>query len=149
MKNYKEILESAVRNEVEAYEFYKGAAEKVAEENLKSTFEDLAKEELKHKALLEGYLKEPPEALKFDETKDYKVAETMDERSLSTDMEFKDAIALAMKREEEAMDMYQQFADSSEDPAQKETFEELAKMEQGHKTRLEEIYTNVAFIEAW
>ena len=64
-------------------------------------------------------------------------------------MAFKDAIALAMKKEQEAMEMYQQFADASEGAKQKETFLELAKMEKGHKVRLEGIYTDIAFIEVW
>lgn len=50
---------------------------------------------------------------------------------------------------QEAMEMYQQFADASEGAKQKETFLELAKMEKGHKVRLEGIYTDIAFTEVW
>lgn len=149
LKQYEDILSTAVNNEVEAYEFYKAAAEKISDSSLKSVFSDLAKEELKHKVLLEGYLKNEGKKLKFDETKDYKVSETVEEKPLSTDMKFVDAIALAMKKEEEAMNMYNQFAESSEDEAQREAFLELAKMELGHKARLEEIYTNAAYVEVW
>ena len=149
MKNYKEILKMAVENEVEAHDFYKDAASKTDNTVLKNTFEELAGEEKKHKQLLESYLEKNVDSMKFDETKDFHVAEGVEKQKLTTEMNFKDAIALAMKKEQGAMEMYQQFADASEDDAQKQTFQELVKMEQGHKTRLEEIYTNAAFAEVW
>jgi rubrerythrin len=150
MKNYKEILKMAVGNEVEAYEFYRDAAAKMKDPAMKKTFMELADEESGHKVLLEGYLSNEMKDMRFSDEKDYKVAETVEApQALSTDMAFKDAIALAMKKEQEAMEMYQQFADASEGAKQKETFLELAKMEKGHKVRLEDIYTNIAFIEVW
>ena len=150
MKNYKEILKMAVGNEVEAYEFYRDAAAKMKDPAMKKTFMELADEESGHKVLLEGYLSNEMKDMKFSDEKDYKVAETVEApQTLSTDMAFKDAIALAMKKEQEAMEMYQQFADASEGAKQKETFLELAKMDKGHKVRLEGIYTDIAFIEVW
>ena len=150
MKNYKEILKMAVGNEVEAFEFYRDAAAKMKDPAMKKTFQELADEESGHKVLLEGFLSNEMKDMKFINEKDYKVAETVEApQTLSTDMAFKDAIALAMKKEQEAMEMYQQFADASEEAKQKETFLELAKMEKGHKVRLEGIYTDMAFIEVW
>lgn len=150
MKNYKEILKMAVGNEVEAFEFYRDAAAKMKDPAMKKTFQELADEESGHKVLLEGFLSNEMKDMKFSDEKDYKVAETVEApQTLSTDMAFKDAIALAMKKEQEAMEMYQQFADASEEAKQKETFLELAKMEKGHKVRLEGIYTDIAFIEVW
>ena len=150
MKNYKEILKMAVGNEVEAYEFYRDAAAKMKDPAMKKTFMELADEESGHKVLLEGFLSNEMKDMKFSDEKDYKVAETVEApQILSTDMAFKDAIALAMKKEQEAMEMYQQFADASDEAKQKETFLELAKMEKGHKVRLEGIYTDIAFIEVW
>ena len=48
-----------------------------------------------------------------------------------------DAIGLAMKAEEEAMQMYQALANSSTSPDQKEMFLALANMEKSHKVKLE------------
>ena len=47
------------------------------------------------------------------------------------------------------MQMYEKLADASADSEQKKIFTELAKMERGHKARLEDLYTNSAFVEAW
>jgi rubrerythrin len=60
-----------------------------------------------------------------------------------------DTIALAMKNEEEAMNMYTDLANCSSDQEQKKVFQALAKMEQGHKARLEDMFTNMAFPEVW
>lgn len=145
---YIEILRMAVGNEAEAYEFYRNASEIASDNGLKGVFANLAKEELKHKMLLEGYTS-GAEQLSFDEAQDYQVSETVESPKLTTEMRFVDAIALAMKKEEEAMAMYKAFADASLDAAQREMFLELSKMEAGHKVGLEEIYINAACVEAW
>ena len=49
----------------------------------------------------------------------------------------------------EAMQMYTQLANANTDSAQKNIFLELASMERGHKSKLEDIYTNMAFPEVW
>lgn len=148
-EEYKKILESAIGNEVEAYEFYKGVSEKATDNNIKWVFGKFAEEEQKHQKLLEGFLAGDLSTIHFDESADYKVAETVDKPKLSLAMKPADAIALAMKNEEEAMNMYAAFATASTDPGQKKMFQELSVMEKGHKTRLEEYYVNAAFAEAW
>ena len=60
-----------------------------------------------------------------------------------------DAIALAVKNEEEAMDMYKKMAECSADAEQKKMFQQLSNMEQGHKVKLEDTFTNMAFPEVW
>lgn len=146
---YHKILRMAVNNEIEAHDFYEGAAAKTANKALKSIFVELAGEEMKHKLLLESFLADGGKKLQFAETTDYKISETVELPRLSVGMKFVDAIALAMKKEEEAMKMYRGFADASSNPEQKETFMQLARMEQGHKARLETLYTDTAFVEAW
>jgi rubrerythrin len=54
-----------------------------------------------------------------------------------------------MKKEEEAMKAYNEMARVSSNPDQSQEFLELAAMEQGHKTKLENLYTNMAFPEVW
>jgi rubrerythrin len=47
------------------------------------------------------------------------------------------------------MQMYTQLATLSTDTEQKFLFTQLANMESGHKARLEDLYTNMAFPEVW
>ncbi|NLV16885.1 MAG: ferritin family protein [Syntrophomonadaceae bacterium] len=146
---YKNILSMAIAREIEAAEFYLGIYEKTNDVNLKGIFKELAEEELQHQSMLEGYQKNESQVMRFKVKNDYKVAETVEAPRLSLDMKPVEAIALAMKREEEAMNLYQELADASDSAEQKEVFENLSRMEQSHKVRLEELYTNMAFPEAW
>jgi len=148
-QEYKEILKIAIGNEEEAYEFYKGVSQKAASADIRKMFSDLAEEEKGHKKLLEGFLSGDISSMKFDEVADYKVAATVDKPKLSLDMKPADALALAMKNEEEAMNMYAAFAAASVDAEQKQMFEKLAAMEKGHKVKLEESYVNAAYPEVW
>lgn len=145
----KSIIKFAIDNEVEAYEFYKNAALKVRDEHLKKTFEELAEEELKHEEFLKDFLISGAEEMKVSQVIDYKLAETIDKPRLTIEMEFSDAIGLAIKKEEEAMNMYKNLSEVCEDEEQKRLFLGLMNMEKLHKTRLEDIYINVAYNEVW
>jgi rubrerythrin len=147
--NYINILSMAIENEVEAYEFYLGVSQKVEDANLKSIFKELAEQELGHKDLLSSYLNNNARPLSFIQIPDYKVSETVAKPKLSMQMKPADAIALAMKNEEEAMNMYKDLADSSSDKEQKNLFMNLSNMEKSHKAQLEDLYTNMAFPEVW
>ena len=60
-----------------------------------------------------------------------------------------DGLVVAIKKELEAMQMYSQLAGLSTETEQKFLFTQLANMESGHKARLEDLYTNMAFPEVW
>lgn len=60
-----------------------------------------------------------------------------------------DALALAMKKEEDAMNYYAGLARECDDPGLRETLLELSKMEQGHKTRLEKAFLDIGYPEVW
>ena len=148
-EEFKKILLDAIDKEIEAYTFYTSASERVKDAALKTVFKELAEQETMHRKTLQAYLMGAKTELKFNEAKDYKISDTIENPPLTTDMKPLDGLKLAIKKEEEAMQMYTKFADASIDENQKKTFEELAKMERGHKARLEDIYTNSAFSESW
>ncbi len=148
-EEFKKILLDAIDKEVEAYTFYTSASERVKDAALKTVFKELAEQESMHRKTLQAYLMGAKTELKFNETQDYKLSDTIENPPLTTDMKPLDGLKLAIKKEEEAMQMYKKFAEASIDAEQKKTFEELAKMELGHKARLEDIYTNSAFSESW
>ena len=148
-KELKDIIEFAVEREIEAYEFYRDAQNKVKPENLRDLFKELAEEELEHRDFLRDFLKTDVEEIKLDEFSDFKISETLDKPVLSVEMDFSDAIALAIKNEEEAMLMYEGLAKACLDEKEKDLFLGLMNMEQMHKARLEEVYVNTAFGEVW
>jgi len=148
VEKYKKIISKAVENEIEAYDFYNAAGDKVKDSNLKSIFKDLANEEMKHRDFLQGLLTQA-KPMKFDVGQDYKISESVDKPKLSISMSPADAIGLAMKNEEEAMQMYSKLAKASTDKEQKELFESLSRMEEGHKVKLEGLYIDMAYPEVW
>ena len=148
-EEFRSIISGAIANEVESYTFYRGIQKCTTDETMKKIFGELAEDEQTHREILEEFLTQPIKSFHFDEAKDYKVSDTLDIQDLTIDMKPKDGIALAIKKEEDARDMYRALAELSTDPEQKKIFENLANMESGHKARLEDCYTNMAFPEVW
>jgi rubrerythrin len=145
----KKIISLAIDREVEAYTFYHTVADKVKDPALKKIFTELAGEEKQHREFLQGMLSKDVAKMNFDAKKNYKVVDAMATPPLSVDMKPLDGIIVSIKKELEAMQMYTQLANLSNDTEQKLLFSQLANMESGHKARLEDIYTNMAFPEVW
>jgi len=149
LQEYKKIVEMAIGEEVAASIFYQEASDKVADPYLKKMFAELAEDERGHKRILEKILTSETIQQYFRESVDFKVSETVDKPELSTRMNPADAIALAMKNEEEAMQMYQEMAEACDDPEKKRVFEDLATMERGHKRKMEAAFVDIGYPEVW
>jgi len=145
----KKIISTAIDREVESYTFYRSISDKVKDAALKKLFNELAGEEKQHREFLQGMLSKDVTKMHFDAKKDYKVVNAMPSPPLSADLKPIDGMILAIKKELEAMQMYTQLANLSADTEQKFLFSQLANMESGHKARLEDLYTNMAFPEVW
>ena len=145
----KKIISLAIDREVEAYTFYKSVADRVKNKVLKDLFAELAGEEKKHREFLQGFLAKDVSKIKFTAGHDYKVGDSLPTPPLTADLKPLDGLVIAIRKELEAMQMYTQFANAAADTETQMLFTQLANMEQGHKARLEDIYTNMAFPEAW
>lgn len=143
------IMEMAIAAEMEAHEFYKNVAATVSDASLKMIFKEFAEEEQGHRNILEGIKENEKQNFSFSIGPDYKVSEVVQLPQLTMTMKPSDAIALAMKKEEEAMKIYKSFAAASNDPEKQQIFTSLAVMEEGHKTKMEALYTQTAFPEVW
>ncbi|MDD5420025.1 MAG: ferritin family protein [Methanomicrobiaceae archaeon] len=148
-EEYRKIISMAIDREVESYTYYRSVSDRVQDASLKKLFDELAGEETKHRETLQGLLTRGASAMRFEATRDYKVAETLEPPELTADLKPIDGLIIAIRKELEAMQMYTQLANVQADPEQKQVFSELANMERGHKARLEDIYTNMAFPESW
>ncbi|MFH1653076.1 MAG: ferritin family protein [Pseudomonadota bacterium] len=144
------IFSTAIDREIEAYEFYKDVATRIDNKEVKTVFEQLAKEEMGHKDMLESLKNDPTKMMKITPpAADYKVAEATELPPLSTDMKPADAIALAMKKEEAAVEFYRGMAAGAEESSIKDMFENLANMELGHKHRLENVFVEIGYPEVF
>jgi rubrerythrin len=116
---------------------------------MRGIFVGFAGEEKKHQQMLKGILNTKETNLKFEPASDYKISETVEAARLTSEMTMAEAFSIAMKKEEEAMKMYQRLASDSSSGEYRKLFEDLAVMEQGHKVKMEKYYTDVAYNEVW
>ena len=148
-EDFRKIITNAIDSEVESYTFYRSVADRVKDANLKTLFLDLAEDEKGHREYLQGLLLRDVNQMHFVAARDYKITDSIEEPELSVDMKPLDGLVLAIKKELQAAQMYTQLAAASADAEQQTVFVQLANMEKGHKARLEDIYTNMAYPEAW
>lgn len=148
-RTIEDIIRCAIDSEIDAYNFYFAAAQRMTDPAAKALFAELAAEEKDHQVILANLDLSEIGPIPTYDLPDLNISENVDKPSLSIDMSFSDAIALAMKNEEEAMLLYAALAKLADNPEQKKLFQELSDMEKGHKARLEEIYNNAAYAEKW
>ena len=143
----KEVLERAVRKEVESQLLYTSLSEKMSDEAARDAFQELARQEQRHQDLLERYsrgeLKEG--ALNGGQVVDYKIAEHLEQPDISPDMTLQDAFLLASNREKVSHEFYLGLAQLHPVGEVRRLLEELAVEELKHKQRVEFLYTQVAF----
>ena len=144
------IISDAIEREIEAYEFYLAVSQRVLNPDVKKVFGELAQEELGHKELLTRFKNDPVLLTKIEvPAQDFKIAEATDLPKFDINMKPADAIALAMKKEEEAVRFYRGMAAISQDAEVKSQFESLAGMELGHKNRLENVFVGIGYPEVF
>ncbi len=131
-----EILEIAISREVEAYYFFLALASRVKSDAMRRIFEDLAKEELEHKAKLEL------EVMKLGRTVDVKLRPgrpvneyIISDTDLPLDMDYKDMLLLGMEKEEASFRMYISLLPNVHDDESRELLLALAEEEVKHKLR--------------
>ena len=143
------VMQEAIAEEVAAAEFYAQAARRMKDAGARSIFEQLSTDELHHRNILETFRFNPLARIEFGHAPDYRVAEKEKQPPLSFEMSPKEAFQLAMKKEEQAMGIYTEMAEGCKNPETRKLYLQLAEMERGHKARLEELFINAAYPEAW
>ncbi len=136
-----EVLEYAISREVEAYHFFTALAGRVESKITKELFEELAAEELEHKAKLEL------EIMKTGKTVSTDIPEArpdneyiLSEDSAQLDIDYEDLLLLCMEKEDSAYKIYINLANNIHDEHARETLIRLAEEEVKHKVRFEKEY---------
>jgi rubrerythrin len=141
------ILKKAIEKEIEAQHLYQELSQKMTEAVARDAFLQLSKEEKGHEQLLRRYMRGKIGAggLKKDHTLDYKIAEYLDQPEITPAMTLKDVFLLAANREKASHDFYLKLAAVHPVGGVKRLLEQLADQELEHKSRVELLYTEVAF----
>ena len=131
------ILGFAIASEEHAAKFYTAMANKMSRKYMKEAFLAFAEEEKGHKAKLiavkDGKLMLPAE----ERVLDLKIGDYLEEVTLSSDLDYQEALILAMKAEKAAFRLYSDLASATDDPGLKGTLLGLAQEEAKHKLRFE------------
>ena len=136
-----EILEFAIFRENEAYNFFMALAARVKDANIRQLLEDLAAEELEHKAILEMEITKTGRTVSTElitprDTEEYILSDS----SLPIDMDYKDVLLLGMEKEDAAFRIFVNLIPKVHDEQSREVLMALAQEEVKHKLRFETEY---------
>ena len=137
---FDEIIQFAIDGEQEAVDAYTTASEMVTRANVKEMLLGLARQEQMHKKRLESIDRERVADTAIVNVPDLHIADFMDDTTITADMGYQDILAVAMKREEKAHNLYTTLASNTDDAELRKVFEILAQEEAGHKLALEKEY---------
>ena len=134
-----EILEFAISREIEAFQFYTALAERMEKPQMRKIFEELAKEELEHKANLEL------EIIKTGQTvatasQDLTADDYHIEGEFQFDIGMQQLLQMSIEKEKAAFELYVDLAGKVRDENSRETLLALAEEEVKHKMRFEYEY---------
>jgi len=132
-----EVLDFAISGEQEAVEFYKRLAEQAANAAMRRVFEDFAREEKGHKQKLMAVKAGKTLQSAGKIVKDMKIADYTVDIEPNPNMDYQDALLLAMKKEKAAFKLYSDLAAATENQDVKTVLLGLAQEEAKHKLRFE------------
>lgn len=132
-----DILDFAIENEQGAVDFYRELAAKATKPWVRDLFEEYAKEEEVHKANLEAVKAGQKLKPVSTEVLDLKLGDYLVAVQPSPDMDYQDALVLAMKREKAAFRLYTNLAAKVGDDELRDLFLRLAQEEAKHKMHFE------------
>lgn len=132
-----EVLDFAMSSEQEAVDFYNQLASQMKNQEIKEIFLDFAREEVSHKAKLQQIKTEKIFDFADERIQDLEIADYMVNIKPKPDMNYADALVLAMQKEKAAFRLYTKLAERSSDAEIKKVFQNLAMEESKHKLRFE------------
>jgi len=138
-----DILDFAIGEEEQAAEFYLVLAGKMAKSWMHGVFEEFAAEEKGHKQKLEAVKSGEKQRWSKQKVADMKIADYVVDIEPKANMEYQDALILAMKKEKSAFKLYSDLAASTDDGDLREVLLGLAQEEAQHKLRFEIEYDNL------
>ena len=143
-ENLAAILDFAIQKEFEAAEFYTNISKEEAFSGAGKMFEEFAQEERKHQKMLEDFktrgLSASMEGYKFKWITDIKRSNYVVDIEYRRGMGYNEILLLAMKREEKALQLYNDFLEKTDSEESRTLFKVLCQEEAKHKLALETLY---------
>jgi len=143
MKEWKAIehvLEFAIEGEEQAIQFYTVLANRAEKPWMKNVFESFADEERGHKAKLQSVMEGKTEMPAPEKVQDLKIGDYLVDVKPTEELDYQEALVIAMKREKAAFRLYNDLAKMADDEKLKQVFLALAQEEAKHKLQFEVEY---------
>lgn len=144
-----EVLDFAIQREQESVEFYTDLAGRVSRPQMKEVFLQFADEERNHKAKLQAVKQGKTLIPAEGNVTDLKIADYVVEVEVKEQMDYQEALIVAMKKEKAAYKLYSKLAGLAEDEGLQQTFRALAQEEAKHKLRFEVEYDDNVLSADW
>jgi rubrerythrin len=146
-QTFERLVSLAIQREEEAYDFYMKAAEDSELKASAKLLKDLAGQEAIHKQKLQEALKEGVcdtfTCSSVEEVKKMDLDRYLVDIPLRSSSTPQDVLIVAIKREAAANSFYKALSELTGNAAHRSVFETLAKEEDNHKTRLQNMYDDV------
>ena len=144
-ENLEAIVDFAIEKEREAAEFYQHISDNEEDfSGSKKMFAEFAAEEEKHEKILQEFkaqgITKSLEEYQLKWITDIKRSDYLVDLDYEQGMPYNEILLLAMKREEKALKLYNDFLDQADTDAGKKLFKVLCQEEAKHKLALETIY---------
>mgnify|MGYP006277731955 CR=1 FL=1 len=136
-KTMDDILQFAMDEEQKAVDFYTLLSENARNEDMRDVFEGFAQEEVGHKARLARIREQGLYPTPSKGVADLKIADYQTELEPHPDMDYEQALVVAMNKEKAAFRLYSDLARKAPNNEMKELFQSLALEESKHKLRFE------------
>ncbi|MFA5424215.1 MAG: ferritin family protein [Phycisphaerae bacterium] len=149
MESVNDILDFAIEQEIASQIFYYRLAADSAIPEMRQVFEGFTKEEKGHQARLESMKAKDSlkGAINPADIQSLGLSDYLVDAEPTPDMEYKDALILAMKKEKAAYRLYTDLAELSDSTDIKDIFLFLAQEEAKHKLRFEVEYDDTVLHE--
>ncbi|MBD3370640.1 rubrerythrin [Candidatus Fermentibacteria bacterium] len=147
-KSFSAALDFAIAREEESHDFYVDLAGRMEHKAMAEVFEQFAREELGHKKRLETVKSGGDVPQTDSETiQNLAIADYVVDVEPTPDMDYGDALVLAMKKEKAAFRLYNDLAANVRNPELADLFLMLAQEEAKHKLRFELEYDDAVLSE--
>jgi rubrerythrin len=143
LNSMSDVLDFAIAGESKAAELYSKMATMPENPWMREALEDFAQEELQHHKKLKA-VRTGRTALEREGVGDLGLAEKLDDVEPHPDMDFRDLLVFAIKKENVSQSLYTRLASIFTEPELQETFLKLAEQEAKHKRRFEMEYESLA-----
>ncbi len=139
-EKFREIIQFAIEKEIGTHDLYTTCGQIAKYSGAKELFGELAREEERHRKILENLSMGKVVEATLELVPDLKISDYLIEVKCMTDSSYADILRLVMKNEEHSVKLYNDLRDSCKDEELKKVFGILVQEEAKHKLKFEKIY---------